>query len=599
MTNSVRVDIVVNQSDIRSTADFTILWDDYSTRRDVISVPEYVEAHADRLRLHFAEFIDQVAQTPIHGRSVSELLLIRNDFSYWWMTLFASTRWDPTSNITHAVKLFAFAEICEQLAATTVSVRLSNQSVSAAIHTYCMSKKISIVEAPVSRKQSNSRLLQLRSIAAVGKFAITHRRVKMLNGNSRTKTLIVDHLVRFNASAIEDGRYDSQYWNALDNVLPTHTSGIGWVHHYVPGPRSISTTEQLLTTLNAKSVSKHAQFESRFTASCVFPILRELRQLRRVARASRKHSSLFIDMPTGVDFTALFAEQWNESLCGSTAARHLIILRQQEALLKSLPTQKTGLFLCENQPWEAAFTYAWHKCGHGKLVAVVHAPIRFWDFRYFTLGRALHESPQTATSKPTPSVIAVNSEISRVFMEVAQAPANRICEVESLMFNHLIATTPAENSMKNVLLIVGDFFPHLNDRLINLVQNTEHIRTTNLEIVFKPHPMNSNMPDFSGLPSVRISTTDLGELLPRTHTAISCNSSTVALECFVFGVKTISYLDPEALNSSPLREVSGAVFVTSSEQLDVALTDTHSGDQQRRSLLILDPATPRWKKLLA
>ena len=360
MTNSVRVDVVVNHSDIRSTADFTILWDDYSTRQDVISVPEYVEAHADRLRLHFAEFIDQVAQTPIHGRSVSELLLIRNDFSYWWMTLFASTRWDPTSNITHAVKLFAFAEICEQLAATTVSVRLSNQSVSAAIHTYCMSKKISIVEAPVSRKQSNSRLLQLRSIAAVGKFAITHRRVKMLNGNSRTKTLIVDHLVRFNASAIEDGRYDSQYWNALDNVLPTHTSGIGWVHHYVPGTRSISTTEQLLTTLNAKSVSKHAQFESRFTASCVFPILRELRQLRRVARASRKHSSLFIDMPSGVDFNALFAEQWNESLCGSTAARHLIILRQQEALLKSLPTQKTGLFLCENQPWEAAFTYAWH-----------------------------------------------------------------------------------------------------------------------------------------------------------------------------------------------------------------------------------------------
>ena len=598
MTNSVRVDVVVNHSDIRLGADFTILWDDYSTRKDVISLPEYVEAHADRLRLHFAEFIDQVAQTPLSGGSVSDLLLIREDFSYWWMTLFASTRWDPTSNITHAVKLFAFAEICEQLAATTVSVRLSNQSVSAAIHTYCMSKKISIVEAPVSRKQSNSRLLQLRSIAAVGKFAIMHRRVKMLNGNSGTKTLIVDHLVRFNASVIEDGRYDSQYWNALDNVLPTHTSGIGWVHHYVPGTRSISTTEQLLTTLNAKSVSKHAQFESRFTASCVFPILRELRQLRRVARASRKHSSLFIDMPSGVDFNALFAEQWNESLCGSTAARHLIILRQQEALLKSLPTQKTGLFLCENQPWEAAFTYAWHKHGHGKLTAVVHAPIRFWDFRYFTLGRALHDSPQSATSKPTPSVVAVNSEISRSFMEIAQAPADRICEVESLMFNHLIATA-TEGAQRDILLIVGDFFPHLNERLINLVRNTEQIRTTNLEIVFKPHPMNTNMPDFSELPSVRISTTDLGELLPRTHTAISCNSSTAALECFIYGVKTISFTDPEALNSSPLRGHTGAVFVTSSEQLDVALTDTHSGNQQNQSLLILDPATPRWKKLLA
>jgi hypothetical protein len=48
-----------------------------------------------------------------------------------------------------------------------------------------------------------------------------------------------------------------------------------------------------------------------------------------------------------------------------------------------------------------------------------------------------------------------------------------------------------------------------------------------------------------------------------------------------------------------LRGVSGAVFVTSSEQLDVALTETHSGNQQSRSLLILDSATPRWRELLA
>ena len=183
-------------------------------------------------------------------------------------------------------------------------------------------------------------------------------------------------------------------------------------------------------------------------------------------------------------------------------------------------------------------------------------------------------------------------------MEIAQAPADRILEVESLMFNHLIATA-TEGAHRDILLIVGDFFPHLNERLINLVRNTEQIRTTNLEIVFKPHPMNTNMPDFSELPSVRISTTDLGELLPRTHTAISCNSSTAALECFLYGVKTISYVDPEALNSSPLRGVLGAVFVTSSEQLNAALTDTHSENQQNHSLLILDPATPRWKKLLA
>lgn len=598
MTNPVRVDVVVNQSEIRVGADFTILWDDYSTRKDAISLPEYVEAHADRLRLHFAEFIDQVAQTPLSGGSVSDLLLIREGFSYWWMTLFASTRWDPTSNITHAVKLLAFAEICSQISATKVSIHLSNDQVSAAILKYCKSKNIATTEKPNFRNQSSLRLLQFRAAAAIGKFAVTHRQIRMLDNKIQANTLIVDHFVRFNESAIEDGIYDSQYWRALDNVLPTIKHGIRWMHHFVPGFRSLQATEQLLTTLNEKSINKHAQFESGLPAHQVFPILRELKRLRRVARVSNRHSSFFVDARSGVDFSALFAGQWNESLCGSTAARHLIILRQQEAALKLLPSQKNGLFLCENQPWEAAFAYAWHKYGHGKLTAVVHAPIRFWDFRYFTLARALRESPQTETSKPTPSVVAVNSEISRSFMEIAQAPADRILEVESLMFNHLIATA-TEGAQRDILLIVGDFFPHLNERLINLVRNTEQIRTTNLEIVFKPHPMNSNMPDFSGLPSVQISTTDLGDLLPRTHTAISCNSSTAALECFLYGVKTISYVDPEALNSSPLRGVLGAVFVTSSEQLNAALTDTHSENQQNHSLLILDPATPRWKKLLA
>ena len=598
MTNSVRVDVVVNQSDLRVGADFTILWDDYSTREDVISLPEYVELHGDRLRLHFADFIDQVAQTPLSGGTVSELLLIRKDFSYWWMTLFAATRWDPTSNITHAVKLLAFAEICSQISATNVSIRLSNQQVSEAIHGYCKSKSIATTEPLKFRNQSSPSLLRFRAVAAIVKFAITHRRIKALDGKTQARTLFVDHFVRFNESVIEGGQYESQYWKALDSVLPTIEHGISWIHHFVPGFRSIRATEQLLSTLNKKSVSKHAQFESRLTTSCVLPILRELKQLRRVARVSSNQSSFFVDGRSGVDFRALFAEQWSESLCGSTATRHLIILRQQEAVLESLPTQKNGLFLCENQPWESAFTYAWHKYGHSKLTAVVHAPIRFWDFRYFTLGRALRANQQHATSKPTPSVVAVNSEISRAFMSIAQAPTDRIFEVESLMFNHLIATK-AEGAQKDILLIVGDFFPHLNDRLINLIKNAEYIRSTNLEIVFKPHPMNTSLPDFSGLPDVQISTTDLGDLLPRTHTAISCNSSTAALECYLYGVKTISYVDPEALNSSPLRGVLGAVFVTSSEQLDVALTDSRTDNKENQPLLILDRATPRWKELLS
>jgi hypothetical protein len=48
-----------------------------------------------------------------------------------------------------------------------------------------------------------------------------------------------------------------------------------------------------------------------------------------------------------------------------------------------------------------------------------------------------------------------------------------------------------------------------------------------------------------------------------------------------------------------LRGVSGAVFVTSSEQLDAALNDIYADHQHGQPLLIIDSATPRWKELLA
>ncbi len=599
MTKSIRVDVVVNQSQVRTDIDYTILWDDYSSQENVVSLPEYVELHADRLRLHFAEFVDQVSQTPLNGGTVSELLLIRKDFSYWWMTLFASTRWDPTSNINHAVKLIAFAEICEKISARQVSVDLPNARIASAIQKFCLTKGVAIAAPHVLHRQLKRRLPRFRAIAAIGKFALTHRGVNVLDSKSQSSTLIVDHFVRFNESSIDVGRYDSQYWNALISDLSSDIYGVRWAHHFVPGFRSINATEQLLAKLNAKSSDKHAQFETRLSASCLFPLLRELRQLRHVARFSQDKSSLFVDKHTGFDFTSLFEEQWYESLCGSTAARHLIILRQQEALLESLPRQKNGLFLCENQPWEAAFTYAWHKHRHGKLTAVVHAPIRFWDFRYFTLARALRDNKHNATNKPTPSVVAVNSPISRLFMEEAQAPGHRIADVESLMFNYLASGSSSQTLQKDILLIVGDFFPHLNDRLISLVRSAQYVQETSLTIVFKPHPMNTKLPDLSGLTHVHVSNSNLGELLPRTSVAICCNSSTAALECYVSGVKTISYIDPEALNSSPLRGVTGAVFVTTSEQLDVALDDTRADHHHGQPLLIIDPATPRWKELLA
>jgi len=118
-------------------------------------------------------------------------------------------------------------------------------------------------------------------------------------------------------------------------------------------------------------------------------------------------------------------------------------------------------------------------------------------------------------------------------------------------------------------------------------------------VIYKPHPLNSVMPDLSRIPGAETSWENLNALLPRTGVTVSCNSSTAALESYAYGIRTISLLDPQMLNSSPLRSIPHAHFVENSEQLSHVLAVNDSDQARDTDLLIMDPALPRWRKLLS
>ena len=68
---------------------------------------------------------------------------------------------------------------------------------------------------------------------------------------------------------------------------------------------------------------------------------------------------------------------------GSAAVINLLWIELFDQALRDAPRQDKGFYLCENQGWERAFIHAWRKHGHGELIAVPHATVRFWDLRYF------------------------------------------------------------------------------------------------------------------------------------------------------------------------------------------------------------------------
>src|SRR6266513_2814318 len=81
---------------------------------------------------------------------------------------------------------------------------------------------------------------------------------------------------------------------------------------------------------------------------------------------------------------------WSDSMRGPAAVNNLLMIELFDEVLRSMPHQATGLYLCENQGWERAMIHAWRKHRHGRLIAVAHSTIRFWDLRYFTDPRTLH-----------------------------------------------------------------------------------------------------------------------------------------------------------------------------------------------------------------
>jgi surface carbohydrate biosynthesis protein (TIGR04326 family) len=89
----------------------------------------------------------------------------------------------------------------------------------------------------------------------------------------------------------------------------------------------------------------------------------------------------------------------------------------------------------------------------------------------------------------------------------------------------------------------------------------------NMELTVKPHPITSlDEQDLPGLSFVQ-SNRPLGDILSGFDLVFASNSSSAALDAWLYGVPVAVFLDDSSLNHSPMRAARGACFVSSSTQL--------------------------------
>ena len=130
-------------------------------------------------------------------------------------------------------------------------------------------------------------------------------------------------------------------------------------------------------------------------------------------------------------------------------------------LLKELPKQKLGIYLQENQGWEYAFINAWKNNGHGKLLAVQHSSVAYWDMRYLNS----FDSKLFLKSKQFNDFFSVNGDLSKKQFLKFEYPKQEIIDLEALRYRNIKKLSIVEKTSKKIL-ILGDISYSITSNLL-------------------------------------------------------------------------------------------------------------------------------------
>jgi surface carbohydrate biosynthesis protein (TIGR04326 family) len=298
-------------------------------------------------------------------------------------------------------------------------------------------------------------------------------------------------------------------------------------------------------------------------------------------------------------------EDWYASVCGRVAIEGLMYIELFDRAMGNIPYQEKGFYLSENIAWERALIHAWHKHGHGQLIAVVHGVVRFWDMRYFNDLRTIQSSGPYPMPQAELTVLngqaAVNAYLDTGY------PKEAILEGEALRNGYLYHIRAGSSlKMKKAraikVLVLGDYLSSSTIKLLNLLEATTPHTSNPLTYTVKPHPFYMvKSTDYPSL-SLEVVVDPLGEILGGFDIAYSGNETSAAVDAYLAGLKVVVMLDDAKLNLSPLRGQSDVRFVSTPEELAEALQmgKQHTVNRpDRNDFFFLDPELPRWQKLLS
>ena len=593
-------------------------WNGYENAKGTISILSYIDEHAEGLRGKYLQFVNDLGEFKVGKKRVIDHLTLDSGVSHWWLSMFVEKS-IYKSPITDAMRLLALEEILDVQCPKILQLTTSNKVLMSSVADLCSRSGIEFeckfLKAEVAERESSLRKVYsffpepIKAIIFLYRYLVKHWHLNSKIDKSwfsgDNSLLIMSYFFGVSLDKANEGIFESHYWNGLHQLFREQDINENWLHNFESSPSvsQIRAGTRLLYKVNDLSgeFSTHKFTQSFISVKLVCRVLKNWMKLLYRSLFLTVHSA-FIPCGSRISLWPLLARDWFNGMRGPVAISNLIWIELFDEALKSIPHQTKGLYLCENQAWERAFIYAWHRHGHGQLFAVAHSTIRFWDLRYFNNTK---ETPEF-NGIPLPDFIALNGMMAKkTLLDTGYNPDN-VIEVEALRYQFLntaptTSKTQFDRKDSPHILILGDYVDAATEELLALINKARPLMRKNLTMAVKPHPACKISPELYPNLDLKVVAESLGEILHDYDLVFSSNMTSASVDAYCAELPVIILLDGRSLNFSPLRGYESIKFVSDAEELILAIESCLEEEKVSHddlSLFFLDDELPRWKVLL-
>lgn len=591
----------------------TIFWSSMKSGDNKVSLPRYVEKNADEIRRVFLEQIVLFGRTDVKRHSLSDFYRLSEGYNIWWMSTLEEKSPIKSPAIYQVVKLLALEHYLLNHQIGSIILDIDDKNVRSAI--ISLSKKHEISLNGVNQKIRKIKLVSTILSPLIAILSLTvfwFRRLPIRKEKmaciETNDVFLFSYIFNFDKKNALKGKYRPRQWGEIPEIIRSKKLGINWLNHYISSKDCPTSgcaavlTKKLNRYPNQKD--KFCLIEQNMTL-CVY-LGTVLKFLFLYARLFPVLMKLTSDTNTYLDYPWIYLlrNEWISSSYGKVAIYNILWSMSWDDYFSRAKSYRIGLYLYEGQGWEKALIQAWRKHQKHKLIGVAHTTVRYWDLRYHNF--RVHDDI-------LPDYIAINGLLSKNNLESTGCPINKLLDVEALRYAYLYDAFSSYDDhgdsfghVQLSLLILGDISSIENHYLLTALNGLPDDILAKIKLLVKAHPATPiNQTDYPSLDLI-IDDREISHVLRDADYVYSANPTSAALDAYLSGCHVIMHATEDGFNMSPLRGVEAVSFVANSDELEIVLRQYLSVQNQQKGyqhqdlsdVFYLDPAYPRWNKLL-